>query len=59
MNIYATGANWTKKLADAIQNYQAGDVIIVESEEAKELAKMAAGRICPEVDIEVVVRSGE
>lgn len=41
-------ANWTMALADLIEKSNDSDVIIVHSEEQKELAERAKSRMCPE-----------
>lgn len=43
--------NWTSHLADAIDECENGDVIIVSSESMKELGERANNRMCPDKNI--------
>ena len=40
-------SNWTMHLADAIEESVDGDIIVVASEDAKELGQRAQRRMCP------------
>lgn len=51
-------ANWTRALADLTEKSNDGDVIIVHSEEQKELAERAKSRMCPEKKVEFRVGGG-
>lgn len=44
---YVPQANWHTALADAIEQSQDGDTIIVHNPSMKELAERALGRMCP------------
>ena len=48
--------NWTMVLADFIEQTQDGDVIVIASEAAKELAEKAKNRMCPEKKISFKIR---
>ena len=46
MKIWDTrGAGWTSKLADAVENASQDDVVLVESEAARDLGRRAQSRI--------------
>ncbi len=51
--------SWLVKLAEEIKGAKVGDVIIVRSTKAKELAERARLRMCPEKKIAFVIKGNE
>jgi len=44
---YITASNWHMALADAIEQAEDGDTIVVHNPSMKELAERVLGRMCP------------
>jgi hypothetical protein len=47
MKYNVPSADWLQKLADYIELAKDGDIIVVESDAAKELGERALKRMCP------------
>jgi len=48
--------NWTRALADSINNSQPGDSIIVATESQKQMGENAKQRICPNKSLSFEVK---
>lgn len=49
--------NWLMHLADVIEGANDGDVIIVATDAAREIARSAIKRMRPELDVRIVVEA--
>jgi len=55
MQYVIPAGGWVSRLADAIENAEAGDSIVVRSEAMLELAERARSRMCPEKQITFIL----